>query len=545
MTITILDNGIIHTLNPRQPRAEALAIRGERIVAVGSTAQVRAAVGTAHSEHIDLGGRAVIPGLTDAHVHLTWYGLSLRQVRLGDVGSLEAAVERVAAWAQGVAAGAWLRGSGWDHEAWPSRWPHRADLDRVCPDNPVMLMRKDGHSVWLNSRALVLANIGRDTPDPPGGHIQRDAAGEPTGILLEAAQDLARHAAGAPTPDERRAALRDVLREALRYGMTSVHIPPGPNSDDGHETLTDLQILYKRGELPLRCLAHIAARDLDAALALGLRSGLGDHWLRVGGIKIFADGSLGSTTAEMLEPYEDSDERGMAVLPVEELNDLVQRANQHGISVTVHAIGDRANRKVLDAIARARAQHNPHPPVLPNRIEHAQCMHPADIARFVELDVIASMQPLHATSDMLMADKLWGDRCATSYALRAFLEAGVTLALGSDAPVEAFNPWLGMHAAVTRQRVDGTPPQGWYPAQRIELDAALRGYCSGPAVASGEAHDKGMLAPGMLADLAVLTADPFVLPPAQLHRVAAVLTMVGGQVRWEQAAAQPQSASSR
>jgi hypothetical protein len=326
------------------------------------------------------------------------------------------------------------------------------------------------------------------------------------------------------------------MTEALSYGLTSLHIPPALDADDAPQTLTDLHVLAAQDALPLRCLVHMAARDLDAAIALGLRSGVGDMWLRVGGLKIFSDGSLGSETAELLHPYEGRQHTGRATLAAAELDALVLKARQAGISVVVHAIGDAANRKVLNAIAQAYAALPPGAaaaPALPDRIEHAQLVQPDDISRFAELGLVASMQPVHATSDMQMAEALWGSRCATAYALRAFAEAGVTLAFSSDAPVDVLNPWRGIHAALTRQRLDGTPPGGWYPEQRIGLDAALRGYCIGPAHASGEAALKGMLAPGMLADMAVLSADPFALPPEQVHTVVADLTIVGGVVRWE------------
>lgn len=538
----LLYNGTIHTLNAEQPRAQALAIRAGRVVAVGSQGKVRAALAGERVEGIDLQGRAVIPGLTDAHVHITWYGLTRRNVRLGGTRSLDEALARIAERAASLAPAAWLQGGGWDHTAWGGQWPTCADLDRVCPHNPAMLVRKDGHSVWVNSRALMLAGITSTTPDPSGGQIQRDREREPTGILFESAQEIVRRVVAPPTPAERLQALQEALHEASGYGLTSLHIPPGPVADDGHQTLTDLHVLYGRGALPLRCLAHIAARDLDAALALGLRSGLGDHWLRAGGLKIFADGALGSETAEMLAYYEGRRHLGMSALPLEALEDMVQRAHRGGISVVVHAVGDAANRKVLSAIEKARkrqaeqaAQAGQHPdrPLLPDRIEHAQIVHPSDIPRFAALGVVASMQPVHATSDMLMADELWGRRCTTAYALRAFQDAGVTLAFGSDAPVESFNPWLGIHAAVTRQRLDNTPPGGWYPEQCLSLLDTLRACCIGPAVASGEAHVKGMLVPGMLADMAILSADPFQMPPQQLHRMVVDMTIVAGIVQWE------------
>lgn len=555
MATLLFYNGPIYTLNPAQPRVQALAIRAGRVLAVGSEAEVRATLGGSVQgcDLIDLRGRAIIPGLTDAHVHITWYGFALQRVRLADATTLEGALEKIAAKAATLPPGAWLQGGGWSHSRWGGRWPTRADLDRVCPDRPALLIRRDGHSSWVNSQALALAGIDDSTPDPPDGEIQRDAHGCATGILLEGAQDIVRRIIPSPTPAERLVALRAAQAEALRHGLTSLHIPTIPGEGDGRETLTDLQILRERGHLQVRCLAHLAAADLDAALALGLRSGLGDPWLRIGGLKIFADGSLGSETAEMLAPYEGRSGTGVAMLPVAELNALIARANRGGISVVVHAIGDAANRKVLDAIERLKNRElsienqepgteNPQSVLsssvlgslaLPNRIEHAQVVHPQDIPRFAALGVIASMQPVHATSDMHAAEQLWGARCATAYAWQAFRRAGVTLAFGSDAPVEPLNPWLGIHAAVTRQRTDGTPAGGWYPELRLSLEETLHACCIGPAIASGEAGIKGQLAPGMLADLAVLTVDPFQIPPEELHTVQVDLTVVEGNIEFE------------
>lgn len=539
--VTLLYNGVIHTLNPQQPQAQALAIRDGYVLAVGSEGKVRAAAAGERVEGINLQGRAVIPGLTDAHVHITWYGISMQRVRLSNAGSLEEALAWVEAKAKSLPSGAWVQGGGWNHTLWGEQWPTRTDLDQVCPDRPVALIRKDGHSTWINSQAMALAGIDSTTPDPPDGEIQRDQDGEPTGILLEAAQGLVQRIIPPPPQAERLKALQLALAEALRYGITSLHIPPSPRPDDAPEALADLHILYARGALPVRCLVHLAARDLDAATALGLRSGLGDRWLRIGGLKIFADGTLGSETAETLSHYEGRRHLGMAAMPAEDLEALIAKSIQNGMSVVVHAIGDAANRKVLNAIHTAsEAPHlqlgnvySPHTLALPNRIEHAQLVHPKDIPRFAELRVIASMQPVHVTSDMEIAERLWGQRCATAYACRSLLESGATLAFGSDAPVEAFNPWKGMHAAVTRQRTDNTPSGGWYPEQCLSLAQSLEAYCVGPAVASAEAAVKGRLSPGMLADIAVLNVDPFGISPMHLHRVEVDMTFVEGEVRWE------------
>ena len=543
MPTIILYNGPIYTLDPARPRVQAIAISGGRVIAAGTEGKVQAAVG-GRAEGINLRGRAAIPALTDAHVHLVWHGLARREIRLEGVADLEAAVEMVAA---GVAArpeGEWVRGGGWDHSLWGGRWPTAAMLDAVVPERPVFLSRKDGHSAWVNSRALELAGIDDTTPDPPGGSIQREKK-RATGILLETAIDLVRRHLPEPTEEERLAALRDVTVEAHGYGMIGVHIPPGMRPGDSALTLADLQKLRERGQLRLRCLVHLGLDGLDDALRLGVRSGLGDRWLRIGGVKMFADGSLGSETAEMLSHYEGRRHLGSQTITDDELNDAVRRAIGGGIAVTIHAIGDAANRRVLDAIEQglgARSwgsvEHdtsptpNPQPPI-PNRIEHCQLVHPNDIPRFAQLGVVASMQPIHATADMEVADRLWGERCATAYAWRSLQEAGATLAFGSDAPVESLNPWLSIHAAVTRQRPGNVPPAGWYPEQRIGVEDALRGFAGGAAFAAGAAHEQGTLAPGMLADVAVLSADPFKVSPADLHAIHADLTMIEGEVVWE------------
>lgn len=535
----ILYNGPIYTLDPAQPRVQALAVRDGRILAAGSEGKVQAAAG-GRAEGLNLRGRAVIPALTDAHVHLIWHALARRSVRLDGVTDYDQAVLRVAEAAAEFPEGAWVTGGGWDHSLWGGRWPAAAELDALVPDRPVCIMRKDGHSAWVNSRALARAGIGDDTPDPLGGSIRREK-GKATGVLFENAVDLVRRHIPEASEIERLAAVREATVEAHSYGMAGMHIPPSLRPGDAAMTLSDLQILREQGDLKLRCLVHLGLDGLDDALRLGLRSGLGDRWVRIGGVKMFADGSLGSETAEMLSHYEGRRHLGTATMPTDELNEAVQRAIAGGISVTIHAIGDAANRHVLDAIEAAlQAQRGyPHIPedsarhVIPNRIEHCQIVHPHDIPRFAALGVVASMQPIHATSDMELADQLWGERCATAYAWRTLKDAGAVLAFGSDAPVESLNPWLGIHAAVTRQRIGGRPTGGWYASQRLGVADALWGFSAGAAVAAGAVHEQGTLMPGKLADLAILSADPFMIDPSELHTILSELTMIEGQVVWE------------
>ncbi len=329
--------------------------------------------------------------------------------------------------------------------------------------------------------------------------------------------------------------MRNIIAECNRRGLTGLHIPEGP------DVLALLRELRERDELNIRTLWHIPYTQLDHAIALGVRSGLGDEWVRIGGVKIFSDGSLGSATAHMLQPFVgDSSNYGLPTIDEDELRDAVIRADRAGIAVTVHAIGDRANRMVLDAIANSiqhRARQSIPPtdtlwgPALPHRIEHAQHLDPADVARFAQLGVIASMQPVHATSDYDVSERLLGaERSAWGYAFRSLLETGATLAFGSDAPVETIDPWAGIHAAVTRQRMNGQPSGGWHPEQRLSLEEALAAYVTGPAQASGELALKGSLRAGALADLVVTSTDPFTAAPDHLWQQGVDLTVVGGKV---------------
>ena len=548
MPSSILYNGTIYTLDPSLPRAQALGIRDGRVVSIGSEGKVQAAMG-GRAEPINLRGRAVIPALTDAHVHFVNYALARRTLRLDGLADFDTVLEQVAAAAQQLPEGTWLLGGGWDHTLWGGRWPRAADLDALTPDRPALLSRKDGHSAWVNSRALEIAGIKDTTPNPPGGVIQREKK-QATGVLLENAIDLVRQHIPATTQTDRLDAVRAAIVEAHSYGMAGVQIPPGLTAGDGAQALADLQALRERGELNLRCLVHIGLESLDAALRLGLRSGLGDRWLRIGGVKMFADGSLGSETAEMLTHYEGRRHFGTATMTNDALNGAVARAIAGGIAVIIHAIGDAANRRVLDASESALKNQEPRTENraesgasgsrfsvlgssgIPNRIEHAQIVHPQDIPRFAQLGVIASMQPIHATSDMEIANRLWGERCATAYAWRALQAAGAILAFGSDAPVEPLNPWLSIHAAVTRQRPGGYPAEGWYPEQRIDITSALRGFTVGAAVAAGASHEQGTLVPGMLADLAVLSADPFKISRSDLHAIQSEMTMIEGELVW-------------
>lgn len=521
----ILKNGRIYTMDRQLPRAEAVALRGDRILAVGSSAAMEGLAG-AGTRQTDLAGRTVVPGFIDAHLHFLSYGRSLREIDLIDVPSRDAALAQVAADAARTPAGQWLTGRGWDQVLWPEpHFPTAADLDAVTTEHPVFLRRKCGHAGWANHRALALAGIDAGTPDPPGGAIVRDpVTGQPTGILLERAMDMIFDLLAEPDDVEVRDALLLAQAKAHEYGIVGVQ------NMEGAAALHGLQQLRREGKLALRVLQQIPEAQLDAAIDLGLESGYGDEWIRIGAVKIFADGSLGARSALMIEPYAgDHDNYGIAVSSAEHLKAQVMKAAQAGLAVHIHAIGDRANRNVLDAIAATRrAGVGLH---LRHRIEHAQLLHPDDVQRFVELNVIAGMQPIHCTQDIVAADASWGSRCRLAYAWSTLLSSGAVLSFGSDAPVETPSITAGLYAAVARRRADGFPgDEGWYPEERLRMDEAVYAYTMGAAYASGEEAIKGSITPGKLADLTVLEQDLFAIAPEEVLTTRVSTTVVGGQI---------------
>lgn len=534
----LLINGRFHTMDRTEPEVSALAISGERIVAAGDTTELRDRFSA--KKVLDFGGRCVIPGLIDAHIHFQSYALNRQYVDLFEIGSLEEALRRVAKRVAEAPPGTWIRGRGWHQELWSDHaFPSAVDLDRVAPDNPVALAAKSGHAWWVNSLALKLADISAATPDPVGGQIVRDAAGAPSGILLENAIGLMRQHVPEATADEIDSALRDAFPTAWKLGITGIH------DCDGRSAFLSYQRLHQRGELGLRVHKHIPAKRLEHAVGVGLRSGLGDDWLWVGHAKIFADGALGPRTAWMIEPYEGEPfNLGIPVHKPEDLQGLIEYAAENDFACAVHAIGDQANRSVLDAFERVGRQHRDtlaqrgpagltaQKPSMPHRIEHAQLVHPEDLPRLARLGITASMQPVHATQDMEMAERYWGQRAAFSYAWRSLLEQKTVLAFGSDCPVEALSPFPGIYAAVTRRRhTDGAPgPQGWFPQQRLTLCEAIHAHTMGAAHAAGMAHRLGSLSTGKLADLVVLDRDIWQVKPEEIRLARPLGTMIGG--RW-------------
>jgi predicted amidohydrolase YtcJ len=504
-----------------------LLIANDRILFAGDADEARNYIPAgATVRTLDLKGATVVPGLTDAHIHFHMFSFGLQEVN-AETPSLEEALSAVAAMAAAKPAGAWIKGYGWNHNVWGGAFPHAADLDRVSNDHPVCLGAKSGHAVWVNSKAMQLAGIDRDTPDPSGGVILHDESGQPTGVLLEDAMALAERIIPAPTLEDVISAYRQGMAAANRAGLTAVH------DMDGVQSLQAWQALRLSGEISLRVVKSIPFEHLDEALGLGIRSGLGDEWVRIGGVKMFADGALGPQTAWMLADYENAPGMtGISTTPPEVLRAAVLHANAAGLSTNIHAIGDRANREVLNIYAEALEKLGK--TGLRNRIEHVQLIDPADCGRLAQLGVIASMQPIHATSDMDIAEQHWGARSVNSYAWKSQLKAGAVLALGSDCPVETLDPLQGLHAAVTRRRADGSPsPHGWYPEQRLTVAEAVRGYTAGPAYAAGLEDRLGCLAPGCLADLTVIDRDIYNIDPHAILQAHVIKTMVGGKWVWQ------------
>lgn len=518
----LLYNAHIHTQNLPQPTASAMVIDRQWILAVGELDDLL--LQYPHAQKQDMAGRVILPGLTDAHLHLQHYSLSLQKIDCETETKAEC-LHRVEERVKRAKPGEWVLGHGWNQNVWGT-WPHASELDTIAPNNPVYLTAKSLHAAWANTAGLKLANINAQTPDPQNGQIQRDANGNATGILLESAMTLVGDVIPTATVGETADAVEKAQSILWKMGLTGVH------DFDRRDSFMALQKLRAQGKLKLRVLKNMPVELLDHAHALGLQSGFGDDMLRIGNIKAFMDGALGPHTAAMFQPYiGEDDNRGILNMDGEELFEHGRKAAQVGLGMTVHAIGDRANHEVLNAYQHLRVyEKENHLPHLRHRIEHVQVVHPDDAPRLAQLDIIASMQPIHATSDMLMADAFWGERSRLAYAMKTQLDFGAPLALGSDAPVESPNPFLGLHAAVTRQRADGSPSaDGWYPEQKLTVAQAWHGYTLGPAYAAYMEDRLGRLAPNHLADLIVLERDPFTCDPAELLSLQSSATMVNGE----------------
>ncbi|MBI5949672.1 MAG: amidohydrolase [Chloroflexi bacterium] len=519
----ILRNARIWTGFPGAPPADCAAVEDGVFRFVGRAADVNPRPGMAA---IDAGGRLVVPGLTDSHIHLRHTGMAMSGVDLKGVPSVEEACRRVAARAASLPPGTWIQGAGWDQNDFPGRaFPDRAALDKAAPGHPVVLTHTSGHCTWVNSLALRGAGITASTAAPAGGAIDLDAGGEPSGILRDNASQLVYTAIPRPTDAEVVSAIAAAARHANSRGLTGVHA-----MDVSAAELGALRALAAAGSLDLRTFAFLSARDL--ARWDGTRTGDAFGLLTIGGVKFFADGALGSLTAWMEEPYERTGGLGFPLQPVEDLEAGVRWCLEHGLATAVHAIGDRANAEVAGVFERVASVS----PALPRRVEHAQLLAPGLARRFAQLGVTASVQPIHATQDMEKVDLEWGARGCYAYPFRSLLAAGVNLAFGSDSPVETLDPLVGIHAAVSRRRATGEPPAGWYPAECLPIEDALAAYTSGPARALGLEASLGSIAPGHAADFVVLSAGVFALPdPMAILDVNVDMTVVGGRVVFDRA----------
>jgi predicted amidohydrolase YtcJ len=504
----ILENGVVLTMEPTLPAARALAIAGDRIA--GGIATHETAL--ASPDRVDLGGRCVLPGFNDSHVHFPTWALAQRQVRLEGATSLDEALQRVAAATREVPPGSWLRGMGWRAGDWsPPTEPTKEALDRVTGDTPTALMARDYHSLWLNSAALARAN---GDLEAEGGVVVRDERGEPTGVLREECAWHFRDTHVRPTEDELVDASREGVRISIARGVTAVH-----DKDGWLGAIGVWQRLREEGSLHLRVWQSLPAEQVDELADLHIRSGFGDDLVRIGYLKTFMDGTLGSQTARML------DGTGVQITSREQLVEIIRRGAQAGLPVAVHAIGDLANREALDAFEETQAEWRPLG--LRHRIEHAQVLAAEDLPRFAELGVAASVQFSHAPSDRDLADRFWGARTGGAYAYRSLRDSGALLANGSDAPIEELDPWAGICAGVLRT-IDEREP--WHPEQRLTLEEAVVATTVNPAWLARDEHRRGKLLPGFLADLVVLDRDPFELDTEQLPEVQVVATMLGG--RW-------------
>ncbi len=511
----ILYNAQIYTVEPAEPWAQAVAIRQHLIMAMGDTAEMLALAGPA-TQLLDLGGKLVLPGLCDAHIHFIDWSLGQQAVLLADCASKADMLERIAQRAASSAADAWITGQGWNESRWgTNEYPTSADLDAVTGlEQPALFWRSDMHVAVVNSAALRRAGVTASIPNPPGGLIERDGAGQPNGVFKELAIHLITKHIPVVEGAAFDAALRDGIRHLHRLGITAIHDQRLMDSDDGTRALAAYQRLHRAQQLKLRVNCNIAAHNLPHLAALGLHSGFGDDYLRLGHVKLFADGSLGSRTAWLLEPFEkqrpdEPDNYGMSVTPPDQMVRQFRQALELGFPISVHAIGDHANRVCLDIfeeLANAGLQ-----PVIPNRIEHVQTIAPIDLPRLAQLGITASVQPIHALDVMDTVELTLGARGASTYVFGALLKQGTRLAFGSDAPVADANPFLGFHAALCRQRVNRMPAPPWYGEQRLSLAAVIHGYTKGAAQAAGWEQVIGTIAPGKRADLIVLDRNLFEL----------------------------------
>jgi predicted amidohydrolase YtcJ len=526
---TLIHNANVLTMHQAMPRAESIAIWNGLILAVGSNDELEGLRPFAR-QVIDVDGATVMPGFIDAHTHFLMGSQTLDRVRLAGINTLQEWLGQVREKVDQIPEGDWITGRGWDETKRTDvkDLPTREDLDAIAPNHPVYLQRADAHVGWANSLALRMAGIDRDRQDPYGGRIVRDQNGDPTGILQETAKKLIEDILPGETYESRTNALRKGLAEAARFGITGIH------DNSTAEDIALFQDFRERGELSLRVNTLVRGWEvpqpfLEPMIATGSRTGFGNDWVKFGALKISLDGTLGSRTAAMLEPYSDDPENtGMFRISQEELDPIVERAHRHGIQVALHAIGDAACRMALDSIERAltmhpRADHR-------HRIEHEQAINSHDLQRFARLGIIASLQPCHAITDLAwVEDRVGPERLSTAYAWKSFVESGAPICLGTDWPVETLDPRVGLYASLTRQDLSGHPPGGVNPSEALTIEQALKGYTLDAAWAEFAEDRKGSIETGKYADLTVLAEDPTQVKPDALLNLSVLATITGGK----------------
>jgi predicted amidohydrolase YtcJ len=526
---TVFYNCRVYTMNEDQPTAEAVTIQGDSILFVGTSEEALAAAGPG-AVKFDLNGLTVIPGLVDAHAHFVGYSTSRAALDLNGTVSIGQVRDRLATRVSATHRGRWITGRGWDQNDWEIKdFPRKNDIDTVSPENPVLLTRVCGHAAFANSMALEAAGIGSGTPDPDGGKIERDASGEPTGILLDEAISLVRDVVPAHTREMKKSLMVSAAHACLAAGLTGTH-----EMGIGSETVGIYHELYEAGELPFRITAYYDgdADDLDSVLTAGPGEDFAGGMFSIAGVKFFGDGSLGARSAAMLEDYsDDPGNRGIIVTDPEVLYKKVLACHRAGFQVATHAIGDRANRIVLDIYEKVLEEEPGSG--LRHRIEHAQILSSEDIGRFASLGVIPSMQFTHCTSDMPWAgDRVGNSRLEGAYAWRSLMNAGSRIPGGSDYPVESIAPLLGIYAAVTRQDLSGSPAGGWMPDQRLTIEEAVRAFTIDAAWAAGQEKERGSIEKGKLADLTILGADIMEIEPAEIPETEIIATIVAGRIEY-------------
>ena len=527
----VIVHGRVWTVDHAHPQAEAVAIQGSRIVAVGTDVEIAKWVGPA-TKKIDAQGKSVLPGFIDAHVHFSSGGGEISSVHLRDAATPHEFSRRIGEHAKNLPKGEWILGGTWDHELWGGTpLPSHDWIDAVTPDTPVLVTRYDGHMALANGKAIRLAGISRETKDPPGGTIVRDKEGNATGLLKDAAMELVGRVVPPPSDERLLRMIRAGMNEARRFGVTSVHDISSTEDVRAYQTLAAL------GELTLRIYCITPLPKWEAPATAGIRAGFGNDWIHLGALKGFSDGSLGSTTALFEQPFTDAPETSglpnEMMLPEGNMLKMALGADKAGLQLAVHAVGDKANRIMLDIYTEVAKQNGPRDDRR-WRIEHAQHLRPDDFARFASLGVTASVQPYHAIDDGRWAEKRIGhERCKTTYAFRTLLDHGVRLAFGSDWTVAPLNPMLGLYAAVTRATLDGKNSNGWFPEQKLTLKESIEAYTMGSAYAEFRDKEKGSLTVGKLGDVVILDTDLFSVAPEKIKDAAVRWTIVGGKIVYE------------